>query len=49
MNMPGFVGEAALYRSPGRYRAVASPIVLRAGNSGGGILPALPVDPEGEV
>jgi hypothetical protein len=49
MTMPGFVAEAAIYRSSGRYRAAASPVVLRAGNSGGGILPAIPKDPEGEV
>ena len=49
MNTPGFVAEAAIYRSPGRYRAAASPVVLRAGNNGGGILPALPFDPTGEV
>lgn len=49
MHMPGFVAEVTIYRSPGRYRAAASPGALRAGNSGRDILPALPVDPEGDV
>lgn len=49
MNMPGFGAEAAIYRSSGRYRAAASPVVLRAGDGSGGILPASPVDPTGEV